>query len=69
MPIASPGLCSISVANTFSINTTYRRSGTLCEGRHKGSLINVEGYLLSCYRYIELNPVTACMVGKPEEYP
>ncbi len=51
------------------INRTYRRSGTLWEGRYKGSLIDAEGYLLSCYRYIELNPVTACMVGKPEEYP
>ncbi|MDG5499646.1 transposase [Marinobacter sp. BGYM27] len=51
------------------VNRTYRRSGTLWEGRHKGSLIDAEGYLLSCYRYIELNPVTACMVSKPEEYP
>ncbi len=50
------------------INKTYRRSGTLREGRHKGSLIDAENYLLSCYRYIELNPVTAGMVEKPEEY-
>ncbi|BES70084.1 transposase [Marinobacter nanhaiticus D15-8W] len=50
------------------VNRTYRRSGTLWEGRHRGSLIDAENYLLSCYRYIELNPVTADRVTHPEEY-
>jgi putative transposase len=31
-------------------------------------LVDAEKYLLACYRYIELNPVTAAMVEKPEEY-
>lgn len=51
------------------VNKTYQRSGTLWEGRHKGSIVDAENYLLSCYRYIELNPVTARMVARPEEYP
>lgn len=51
------------------INKTYRRTGTLWEGRHKASLINADQYLLSCYRYIELNPVNATMVKHPGEYP
>ncbi|WP_137886457.1 transposase [Pseudomonas sp. 2FE] len=51
------------------INRTYRRTGTLWEGRHKASLVNAAEYLLSCYRYIELNPVRAGMVAAPEEYP
>lgn len=50
------------------INKTYRRTGTLWEGRHKGSLVDAENYLLTCYRYIELNPVAADMVASPEEY-
>jgi len=50
------------------INKTYRRTGTLWEGRHKGSLVDAENYLLTCYRYIELNPVAANMVGTPDEY-
>lgn len=50
------------------VNRTYRRSGTLWEGRHKASLINAAEYLLTCYRYIELNPVRAGMVAVPEEY-
>ena len=51
------------------INTTYRRSGTLWEDRHKASLIQAEDYLLICYRYIEMNPVRAGMVMHPGDYP
>jgi len=50
------------------INRHYRRSGTLWEGRHKASLVQAERYLLSCMRYIELNPVTAGMVATAEQY-
>lgn len=50
------------------INKTYKRSGSLWEGRHKGSLVSKDEHLLRCYCYIELNPVTATMVTKPEEY-
>ena len=39
------------------INGVYRRSGTLWEGRYKSSVIQSDRYLLTCYRYIELNPV------------
>ena len=49
-------------------NHKYDRSGTLWEGRFKASSIDSERYLLSCYRYIELNPVRANMVEKPDEY-
>lgn len=50
------------------INKKYRRTGTLWEGRHRASLIQKERYLLTCYRYIELNPVRANRVSRPEEY-
>ncbi len=50
------------------MNKTYKRSGTLWEGRHKASAVDTENYLLKCYRYIELNPVVASMVSRPEEY-
>lgn len=50
------------------INRTYRRSGTLWEGRYKASLIDSEAYLLTCMRYIELNPVRANMVTHPGGY-
>jgi putative transposase len=50
------------------INKKYGRTGTLWEGRHSSSLVQEEKYLMACYRYIELNPVRANMVKRPEEY-
>ena len=50
------------------VNKTYQRSGTLWEGRYKSCPIQAETYLLSCQRYIELNPVRANMVNHPAEY-
>jgi putative transposase len=50
------------------INRSYRRTGSLWEGRYKSSLIQAETYLLTCMRYIELNPVRANMVQDPGQY-
>lgn len=50
------------------INSTYKRTGTLWEGRFKASMVNTEKYLLTVSRYIELNPVRAKMVDHPAEY-
>ena len=50
-------------------NYCYRRTGTLWEGRYKATLIDSEAYLLTCMRYIELNPVRAGMVIDPADYP
>lgn len=50
-------------------NRCYHRSGALWEGRYKASLVDTDRYLLSCYQYIELNPVRAGIVKQPEDYP
>ena len=50
------------------INYHYGTSGTLWEGRYKASLVQEDGYLLTCMRYIESNPVRANMVAHPREY-
>jgi putative transposase len=50
-------------------NYSYQRTGTLWEGRYKATLIDSEAYLLTCMRYIELNPVRAAMVEHPSDYP
>lgn len=50
-------------------NRSYRRSGTLWEGRYRSCPTQAEAYLLACQRYIELNPVRAGMVAHPAEYP
>jgi putative transposase len=51
------------------VNRIYRRSGTVCERRFRSCLTQDGEYLLSCYRYIELNPIRAGMVEHPAEYP
>lgn len=43
--------------------------GALWEGGYTSSLVEAETYLLALYRYIELNPVRADMVGAPAQYP
>ena len=50
-------------------NFTYQRTGTLWEGRYKATIIDSESYLLTCSRYIELNPVRANRVAHPREHP
>ena len=50
-------------------NYTYKRTGTLWEGRYKATVIDSDQYLLTCMRYIELNPVRAGMVEQPSAYP
>jgi len=50
-------------------NYCYRRTGTLWEGRYRATLIDTDQYLLTCMRYVELNPVRAGMVAHPSEYP
>jgi len=50
------------------VNRTYRRSGTLWEGRFRSCPTQEESYLMACQRYIEMNPVRAGMVAHPAEY-
>lgn len=50
------------------INKTYGRSGTLWQRRYHASVIETEAYLLTLYRFIELNPVRAGLVQAPEQY-
>ena len=53
---------------TRYVNHLERRTGSLWEGRYKSSPIETDTYLLACNRYVELNPVSAGMVNKTEDY-
>ena len=50
----------------------YKRSygywGHVWQGRYKSNVIETDAHLLQCGKYIELNPVRAGMVIRPEEY-
>lgn len=49
-------------------NARYGRTGTLWEGRFRSCPVDTENYLLTCLSYIELNPVRAGMVARPENH-
>jgi putative transposase len=51
------------------VNKTYRRFGTLWDGRFRSSMVQNSRYVLACYRYIEMNPVRANMAARPGDYP
>jgi len=58
------------VAQRYSqfINRTRKRSGPLWEGRFHSHIVDSSKYLLTCHKYVELNPVRAGMVRSPDEY-
>ncbi len=49
-------------------NHRYSRTGSLWEGRFKSCVVDNETYFLTCQRYVELNPVRACIVDDPAGY-
>jgi putative transposase len=49
-------------------NDRHERTGTLWEGRFRSCLVESAEYVLACYRYIELNPVRASIVSRPDAY-
>lgn len=51
------------------VNRLEDRIGTLWCGRFHSSVVDSDGYLLACLRYVELNPVRAGVVGHPRDYP
>jgi putative transposase len=59
-----------NILNSYTryFNTKHNRKGPLWEGRFKNILIETEEHLLHLTRYIHLNPVTAYLVNKPEEW-
>jgi len=58
----------LAARQTRYANRKLKRTGTLWEGRFKASPIDSSAYMLACYRYIELNPVRAGIVGRPSDY-
>jgi putative transposase len=49
-------------------NRSHKRCGTLWDGRYRSCPVPSERYLLTCQRYIELNPVRAGIVDRPLRY-
>src|SRR5260221_1578909 len=49
-------------------NRMKKTDGSVFRGRYKAILVDADNYLLQLSRYIHLNPVSAFIVEKPEEY-
>lgn len=49
-------------------NARYSRTGALFEGRYRLLIVDEAPYWFSCMRYIELNPVRAAIVSRPDAY-
>jgi len=58
----------LAQSHTQHVNKQRERTGSLWEGRFRSCLVMTERYALACYRYVELNPVAAGMVGHPRDY-
>jgi putative transposase len=58
------------VSETYSryFNHIHARSGTLWEGRYRSTPVDSVHYFFACSRYIELNPVRAAMITRPDDY-
>lgn len=53
---------------SLSINQRHGWSGRLWESRYYSCVVEKESYLWAVCRYIEMNPVRAGLVSKPEEW-
>lgn len=58
---------SNSFAHYFSLK--YKKRGHVFEDKFKATHIDTEEQLVHLSRYIHLNPVTAYLVERPEDYP
>ena len=64
----SAGMHRLGQCYVQAFNRRHQRTGTLWDGRFKSCLVETDSYLLTVYRYIELNPVRAAMTDRPDKY-
>jgi putative transposase len=49
-------------------NRKHARTGTLFDSRYRSTVVDTDRYLITCYRYIEENPVRAGMARELSTY-
>ncbi|MBU1122550.1 MAG: transposase [Candidatus Omnitrophota bacterium] len=49
-------------------NLKYNRKGPLWDGRFKNVLVETDAQFCHLTRYVHLNPVTACLIDKPQDW-
>lgn len=68
-PNLSRLLRQINGVYTQYYNHRHAKVGHLFQGRFKGIVVDEEAYFLEVCRYVDLNPVRARMVKRPQEWP
>ena len=58
----------LTLAYSSYFNRKYRGVGHVWQGRYKSSIIDKDNYLIWCGLYIEINPLRAGLVEKPEDW-
>jgi putative transposase len=58
----------LTLAYSSYFNKKYKGVGHVWQGRYKSSLIDEDNYFIWCGLYVELNPVRAKLVEKPEDW-
>jgi len=58
----------LTLAYSVYFNKKYEGVGHVWQGRYKSSLIDKENYFIRCGLYVELNPVRAKLVLRPEKW-
>jgi putative transposase len=58
----------LTLAYSSYFNKKYGGVGHVWQGRYKSSLIDKEDYFIWCGLYVELNPVRARLVERPEDW-
>ena len=58
----------LNLAYFHHFNQEYGWIGHFWQDRYQSQAVGKDAYFIQCGKYIELNPVRAKMVGKPEDY-
>ena len=64
----SAAMQPFALSYTKAINKRYTRVGSLFQGRFKATRVDRDDYLLHLSRYIHLNPVTAGLVQRLQDW-
>jgi REP element-mobilizing transposase RayT len=65
----SRGMRQLNGVYTQRFNRRHGRVGHVFQGRYQAVIVQKESYLLELARYVVLNPVRACMVHTPDQWP
>jgi putative transposase len=58
----------LTLSYSSYFNKKYKGVGHVWQGRYKSSLIDKEDYFIWCGLYVEMNPVRAGLVARPEDW-